>query len=261
MPMSETIVFNFRKTFLNLTKKTVPYSFEHTLKKYLPEGIQEDAHENYFIRIGESETLFTSHLDTYVPFYEPSPYAQKDVNHVIKGNIISTDGTTILGGDNKAGVTILLYMISQGVPGTYYFFKGEEKGCIGSRAALVSDVAFFSQFKRAVAFDRRETGSIITFQKDRRCCSEEFSKALASEFLSQGLVYGADPTGYSTDSAVFMNVIPECTNLSAGVWNEHRFDEYVNIKVVEQIAKAASTIKWDKLPSERLVATHFNYAA
>ncbi|WP_210487308.1 hypothetical protein [Rufibacter aurantiacus] len=243
--MTKTNLFNFKSTFLNLTQYTVPYGEEHTIKQYLPEGIEEDLNGNFFISIGESTTLFTSHLDT-------CSYYREKVNHVINGDIIATDGTTILGGDNKAGVTILLYLISQRVPGTYFFFVGEERGTIGSRAALRGNELFFSKFQRAVAFDRKKEGSIITHQRGERCCSDQFAKTLSNQFGLQGVEYTADPTGIYTDTAVFTDIIPECTNLSAGVWNEHSTQEYVNIRVVEQIARAAAQVQWEVLPSVRV---------
>jgi hypothetical protein len=56
------------------------------------------------------------------------------VNHVINGNMISTDGTTTLGADDKAGVSVLIWMMKHNIPGLYYFI-GEEVGCIGSGLA------------------------------------------------------------------------------------------------------------------------------
>jgi hypothetical protein len=236
---------DFKKTFLALTQWTVPYGYEQSLEQYLPKGVTKDEHGNYHITIGESRTLFTSHLDTC------SSKRQK-IKHVINGNIIKTDGTTILGGDNKAGVCILFYLIEQRVPGTYYFFIGEEVGTIGSQAALNSKYEYFmDNYDRCVAFDRKKTGSIITNQLGRDCCSDLFAGALGKEFAKSGLVYKADPTGVYTDSAVFMDVIPECTNLSAGVWGEHSNQEYVDIKIVEEIAKAAAKIDWESLPIAR----------
>jgi hypothetical protein len=252
--MSKTDTFDFMTTFLNLTEYTVPFGYESRLEKYLPAGVQKDDFGNYFLRIGDSQTLFTSHLDT-------SSYLREKVNHVIAGSIIGTDGSTILGGDNKAGVTILLYLISQGVPGTYYFFAGEESGCLGSKDALKNDPNFFTQFKRAVAFDRRGTGSIITHQRCERTCSDKFAVALSDEFLNLGMIYNADPTGVFTDTAIFVDVIPECTNLSAGVWHEHYNDEYVDIALVEQIAKAAAGINWEGLPASRFVPANYSRVA
>jgi hypothetical protein len=45
--------------------------------------------------------------------------------------MISTDGTTTLGADDT-GVSVLIWMMKHNIPGLYYFFIGEEVGCIGS---------------------------------------------------------------------------------------------------------------------------------
>ena len=154
----------FKQTFLNLTEYTIPYGNETDLEKYLPSGYKKDSIGNYYIEVGKSETLFTTHLDTYCE-------KKEKVKHEISGDIIKTDGTTILGGDNKLGMTILLYMIEKGVPGTYFFFLGEEPilsgGLWGSQNALKSNPDFFKKFKRAVAFDRKEKGSVVRRQKGK----------------------------------------------------------------------------------------------
>ena len=60
-----------------------------------------------------------------------------------------------------------------------------------------------------------------------------------------------DPTGYYTDTGNFIELIPECTNISIGVWDEHHKSEYVDIKYVEEVAEASTKIDWDNLPSDR----------
>lgn len=243
---------DFKKVFLELTKYTVPFGTEEEivvpiLKKYIPD-LEKDSSGNYYVTIGNSDTLFTTHMDTYSKEI-------KKVNHVIKGNWISTDGTTILGGDNKNGTTILIYLIQNNIPGTYYFFIGEEPiisgGLYGSTIALKNNPEFFKKFKRAIAFDRKHMGSLVTRQLARKCCSTEFADALIKDFDSNGLEYFKDPTAYYTDTASFLNVIPEITNLSAGGWGEHTLKERTNIQYVEHIAIAASNIKWEELPSIR----------
>ncbi len=241
---------NFKETFLKLTEYTIPYEQESKLEKYLPRGYKKDSIGNYYIQIGNSETLFTTHLDTYSDKYEK-------VNHVIEGNIIKTDGKTILGGDNKLGMTILLGMIERGIPGTYYFFIGEEPilsgGLFGSQNALQANPSFFKKFKRAVAFDRKQTGSIVTRQKARFCCSKEFANTLSEEFTKLGINSKPDPNAYYTDTATFMDIIPECTNISAGGWDEHYTTEYVDIKYAESVLNVACKVKWEELPTEREV--------
>ena len=241
---------NIKETFLNLTQYTVPHGKEDTLRKYLPNGVQRDEFGNYSITIGNSSTLFTSHLDTV------STKVEK-VNHIIKDNIISTDGTTILGGDNKTGVCILMNMIEHNIPGCYYFFVGEEPtakegGLYGSKHALAANPNFFKKFKRAVCFDRKYEGSIVIRQMARYTCSNEFVNALIEELASQGLPYKPDETGWYTDTAVFIDVIPEVTNLSSGTYHEHSAEEYVDMDYLQKVADAALRIDWENLPTIRV---------
>ncbi len=237
---------NFKDTFLKLTEWTIPFGHESELEHLLPNGWKKDDIGNYYYQIGNSETLFTSHLDVATD-------KKEKVNHIVNGNIIKTDGTTILGGDNKAGCCVLFYMIENFVPGTYYFFLGEETAVHkdlphGSLLAIESDSNFFKKFKRAVSFDRKEKGQLITRQLGRNCCSDEFADKLIEVFKSNGIEYQKDRTGYYTDVAFFGDLIPEIVNLSVGVYNEHTVNEYVDIKYVEDVAKAAVKIQWEKLP-------------
>ena len=239
---------NIKETFLKLTEFTTPYGHESDLESILPTGFQKDESGNYFVKIGNSETLFTCHLDNYCKVKEK-------INHIIEGNIIKTDGTTILGGDNKAGVTAILYMISKGVPGYYYFFIGEEPilsgGLFGSSLVVDNNPELLRSFKRAIAFDRKMKGSIITRQMAQQCCSDEFADSLIEEFSKSGITMQKDKTGYYTDTGNFLELIPECTNISIGVWNEHHNTEWVDISYIEKIAEAACKINWESLPTIR----------
>lgn len=234
---------NIRETFLKLTQWTYPHGTEDKLRPYLPKGIQEDDFGNYFIKIGESDTMFTCHLDTCSSLYQK-------VNHVIGSKIIKTDGTTILGADDKAGMTVLLYMIEKGVPGLYYFFIGEEVGGIGSSAASSMS---FSGYNKCISFDRRGYDSVITEQWFGKCCSDEFAKALANELNKKNLTFNfrPDPTGIFTDSASFMNDIPECTNISVGYFSEHQVTESQDIQFLTNLCEAVVKIDWSSLPVMR----------
>lgn len=238
---------NFKETFLSLTEYTIPFGYEADIEYLLPKGWTKDSIGNYYYTIGKSETLFTSHLDT-------SCVDKVKVKHVIEGDIIKTDGSTILGGDNKAGCTVLFYLIEKRIPGTYYFFIGEEMSVhknypYGSLLAIEEKPDFFNKFKRIISFDRKEKGQLITRQLGRNCCSPEFAEALIDEFSKYGIKYEKDTTGYYTDSAFFGSLIPEIVNLSIGVWNEHTNNEYVDIKYVENVAKASSKVNWESLPT------------
>lgn len=235
-----------RRKFLKLTSHTYPHGTEKKLLKRLPKGLKKDPFGNYFLQIGESNSMFAAHLDTACSY-------EKKVNHTFDGKYIKTDGTTILGADDKAGVVVLLYMIEKKIPGLYYFFVGEEVGCIGSGqfAEHMEENELFPEINKVVSFDRRGTESIITHQWAGRCCSDEFGNALAKEFGEQGLKMELDPTGVCTDSIQFQEFVPECTNISVGYYSEHTTSEKQDIEFLSKLCKAVVEIDWDNLPAER----------
>jgi len=238
-----------RRKFLQLTNYTYPYGTEGFLKSYLPKGYQKDDWGNFFIVIGENPTsMFTCHLDTACT-------KQSRVKHVQNGNMIKTDGKTILGADDKAGMVVLLYMIENKIPGLYYFFIGEELGCIGS-GDLAKNWEKFELGKninKCVSFDRRGTKSIITHQFAGRCCSDEFGQDLANKLneTGTGLQMQLDNTGILTDSARFTNLIPECTNISVGYYNEHTTSEIQDIEHLSKLCKSVCLIDWNSITIKR----------
>jgi hypothetical protein len=249
----------FKSLFLKLTEYTIPFGEESRLEKYLPSGYKKDSIGNYYYEIGKSETLFTTHLDTYSDKYEK-------VTHVIEEDpyIIKTDGETILGGDNKLGCSILIGMIQKGIPGVYYFFLGEEPilsgGLWGSSKALESNPDYFKKFKRCIAFDRREYGSVVVRQKARMCCSNEFAKSIANELKRLADIHWdeAGAYGYYTDTAVFMDVIPECTNVSAGGFKEHYKEEWVDLNYTYNVFKVACQMDFESLPTVRELEVRYS---
>ena len=235
---------NIKETFLKLTSHTYPYGTEDEVIKLLPPIFNVDAFGNLYLRIGISNVMFTAHLDTATKEYTK-------VRHVIDGKFINTDGNSILGADDKAGVTIMLNMIENNVPGLYYLFLGEEVGCIGS--SNLSRVAkdLLKDIKKIISFDRRGYDSIITYQMGERCCSDKFAEKLSEELNRFGFGYKPDPTGLYTDSAQFMEDFPECTNISVGYFDEHRKTERQDIVFLEKLSNACLMVDWESLPVER----------
>lgn len=250
MVKKENYILN---TFLQLTNMTYPYGYEVDLFNKMralgvfPKSMKTDEDGNYYYKIGESKTVFASHLDTVSK-------ESKSVVHVFEGDMIKTDGKTILGADDKAGVTVMLYMIKNNIPGLYYFFIGEEVGCIGSKKA--SKYSLFKEYDRIISFDRRDVNSVITHQSYSRCCSDEFADALASELNKSGLKYIKDDGGVYTDSAEFTDVIAECTNLSVGYYREHTNTESQDIEHLKKLASACLLVNWESLPVKRDKTKH-----
>ena len=240
---------NIQETFISLTDQTYCLGDEHFLLDRLPKELKEDEVGNYYMEIGETETMFCCHLDT-------AAFEMEKVVHDIfqnkKGDTgIGTSGDTILGADDKAGVVILMNLIENKIPGLYYFFIGEEKGTVGSSDILKKQEEKFKKYKRCIAFDRRDYGSVITKQRGRACCSSEFADALIVEYGNSGMVHKQDPFGIYTDSAIFVDIIPECTNISVGYFHEHTVQEVQNITYLERLADASVKVKWEELPTKR----------
>ncbi|MHB9094924.1 MAG: M20/M25/M40 family metallo-hydrolase [Eubacteriales bacterium] len=81
---------------------------------------------------GAPTVLFCAHMDTVEP--------GRGVKPMIKGDVIYSDGTTILGGDDKAGIAALLEVIrvlrEQGIPHgdlEFVFTVAEEGGLKGAK--------------------------------------------------------------------------------------------------------------------------------
>ena len=236
-------------TFCSLTKETYPYGTESEVLKWINLNLEQDEYGNWFLKIGESNTMFTSHFDSFTD-------KKQKVNLVkyFEGDnlFVSTDGSSILGADDKAGVTIMLYMIEHNVPGLYYFFVGEEVGGIGSSDLAYNGHTNLDGIEKCVSFDRRGYYSVITEQMSESCCSETFADSICLAFEEQGMKFKKDNTGIFTDSANFIGLIKECTNISVGYFHEHKKCEYQNITFLEKLCDACTKIDWDNLPTKNI---------
>lgn len=236
------------RKFKQLTRFTYPHGTESGLIRYLPKGYQEDGLGNFYLKVGDSTTMFTCHLDTACSY-------QSRVKHIDEGNFIKTDGSTILGADDKAGMVVMLYMIEKQIPGLYYFFIGEEVGCIGSGrlSKAWTDYDFSNYITKVVSFDRRGTDSVITEQMFGTSCSDEFAEELSFRLnsVNNSFTFTPDPTGIYTDSAEFMDLVPECTNISVGYYNEHTCGEMQDMDFLRKLCKAVCDIDWETLPVVR----------
>lgn len=236
-------------TFKKLTSETYPHGTEDAVVPLLGiNGLQKDSCDNYYKIIpGDSSTMFTSHLDT-------ASFQKQKVGYRIgkdsKGQIFAyTDGKSILGADDKAGVTIMLWMMKHNIPGIYYFFIGEERGMIGS--GYLSDVFSYQthlkDVTKCISFDRRDYHSVITHQMGRQCCSIQFAESLIKELNNSGMSVAQDPTGVYTDSASFVGLIPECTNISVGYFGEHSTSEKQNLTHLTLLCNACVKVNWKDL--------------
>lgn len=190
-------------------------------------------------------TMFTAHTDTV--------HSSGGVNKVrVDGKFWRADKGAALGADDGSGCALLAYLIEMGTPGYYVFFRGEERGGVGSKWLSENMPELFTGvFDRAVAFDRAGYADIITHQSGGRCCSDEFAQALADQLSSDTDWFMPCNGGVYTDTAEFTTLIPECTNVSVGYKNQHGDREEQDIEFLWDLAKRVVSVQWDSLPTVR----------
>ena len=195
-----------------------------------------------------NRTLFVAHTDTV---HKNDGRQQPVVNaHMMTCNLTDTQATC-LGADDGAGVMVLLHLIKNNVPAYYIFTRGEERGGIGAAFLVKTYPHLLAQFGRAIAFDRRGTSSVISHQGWGRCCSDAFAETLSDKLSTDTLMYAPDSGGVYTDTAEFVDIIPECTNVSVGYLHEHTTKESLDLQHLFDLMEQAVRIDWDALPCER----------
>lgn len=224
------------------------WALELAIDKLFPGEVERDGCGNMHIdrrSDPKHRTLFVAHLDTV-----HRADGRNRVNWAVDGWAQAVKGQP-LGADDGAGVAILCHMLEAKVPGYYVFTQGEERGGIGATFLAKNSPDLLSQFDRAIAFDRRDVYSVISHQGMGRCCSDKFAEALSERLSDHGLLFGADDTGVYTDTAEFTHLIPECTNISVGYYDEHTDRERLDLRHFKALAKTVAKLAWDKLPTAR----------
>ena len=215
---------------------------------------EQDASGNIWVTTSYSaKTLFTAHVDTV----HRDSGIQK-VTYDANLNLLYIDQeaaktTNCLGADDTAGMWLMLQMIEAAVPGTFVFFRGEEKGGIGSSWAASNRADYLKDFDRAIAFDRRGQTSVISHQGMGRCCSDDFAHALAQavNLTGKDVTLRPDNTGVFTDTANLTDLIGECTNVSCGYEAEHTPHENLDVEYLFKLLDALLLVDFETLPTSR----------
>ena len=232
---------------MEITSKTTPAGSESNIEDIiLRYGFQKDENGNYVKLNPQSKVLFTAHADNYCS-------EEKDVIHVINNNRLETDGTTILGGDNKTGICYLISLIEAGRDYNYYIFKSEEIGRVGSKLLLEKNKPFLENINIAFAIDRRGTDDIIITQSGAPCCSMETAEELKGEFNKHQINLNISENGGKCDVYTFRNVVRECVNISDGVFGEHTYDEYIDLDYFYKMVTSLKNIDFEKISINRVI--------
>jgi hypothetical protein len=153
-----------------------------------------------------------------------------------------------VGADDMAGMYAALRMIEAGVKATFVFHRDEECGGLGSRWLADRYGGWLGEsFDICLALDRRGTQDVIVTQSYGKCASREFAAGLASQ-LAMG---HSAADGIFTDSANYVDLIPECSNLSIGYQSEHTRRETLDLNYLEAVIQRLIAVDWESVPVVR----------
>jgi tripeptide aminopeptidase len=106
---------------------------------------------------GAEPIMMSAHMDTVVP--------GENVKPIVEGDIIRTDGTTVLGGDDKSGCAVIIETVrclhEQNIPHTgieAIFSICEEVGLLGAKNVDTSKI----ESKYGIVFDSDDPGFLFT---------------------------------------------------------------------------------------------------
>lgn len=210
---------------------------------------EEDDYGNWWVVVGDAPptTMFSSHTDTVE---KRSAVGRKKLS--LKGAWLSAAGGGVLGADCGTGIWIMLNLIKAQVPGVYVFHRDEEIGGGGSSHIAKHHPERLEGIKHCIAFDRKATSHVITHQGGSRCCSDAFANAFADLLnLGTGMEFEPNDGGSFTDSANYTHLIPECTNLSIGYYDQHTMEERQDLSFAAALVLKLISLPFDQLPAER----------
>ena len=209
-----------------------------------------DAWGNYSLTIrddnyGEPDVIFTAHYDTV--------HSKGGKQRVyIQDGFIHAHDSDCLGADCTTGIWLILGMIAHGVSGHYVIHSDEEVGCLGSKRYVDDNKDWLADYSACISFDRMGYDSVITYQNGQRCASDEFARSVA-KILNMDMK--PDDTGMFTDSAEYVNIVPECTNVSVGYFKQHTKSETQDFLFAQRLLDALVSADWGRLAIVRNPAT------
>ena len=163
---------------------------------------------------GEAPALLMSHIDTVTP--------GKGIRPIITDGVIHTDGSTILGGDDKSGVAAIIEAVAsareQGLAHRaveVVLTVGEEVGMIGSKALDYSKLSA----KEAVVFDSSgDAGKIIIAAPGQTKIRAEIKGVAAHAGLAPEKGVSAIQVGAAAVAAMKLLRIDEETTANIGTF-------------------------------------------
>lgn len=217
-------------------------------------GMKSDGFGNRLLTIpGDGDSIcWSSHIDTV--------HNTGGKQNIRKSNDIITlsngSKSNCLGSDDAAGMWLMMEMIRAGKPGLYIFHRGEEIGGLGSDFIATHTPKILDKIDYVIALDRYGYDSIITHQIGY-CASDTFAHSLARALDMPNLV--PDDTGLFTDSANYVDLVGECTNLSVGYFGHHSSSESVDMRFLCYLREKLISLDASDLICDRKAGDYGDY--
>ncbi|WP_062227632.1 zinc-binding metallopeptidase family protein [Aureimonas frigidaquae] len=212
-----------------------------------PLGFKRDRFQNLFLQIGDNPNiLWSSHVDT-VHRHDGIQTMHYD-GQALSLSKNAKKRSTCLGADCTAGVWLMTEMVRHKIPGVYMIHHAEESGCVGSSALAEDCPEFFTGIEAAIAFDRMGYRSVVTHQCGGKTASDNFAWSLAHAL---DLDYQPDDGGVYTDTNEYAELVPECTNISVGYFNQHTQGEVQDVQFLIQLRDQLLKADFSNLVIER----------
>ena len=208
-------------------------------------GVYSDAYGNRLLVNPGAKVMISCHTD--------SVHRMDGIQRVsVADGVVKLSRTEMLsnclGADDAAGVYAAIRMIEAGVTSvSYVFHRDEESGGRGSAWLAKNYPAWVAGFDICLALDRRGTQDVIVSQHYGKCASSEFAAGLGAAL---GMGHKA-ADGIFTDSASYVDLIAECSNLSIGYYDEHSTRERLDTGYLEQVIEALIATEWGKVAVTR----------
>ena len=190
------------------------------LKKYV-ENTLKTTHsditvgDGFVFAKGTFPVLLVAHMDTV---HELLPGLI--VYNRTRDSIYCAEG---IGGDDRCGIYMILKIIEH-YNCSVLFCEDEEKGGIGARKFIETDLAKELEFNYAIELDRRGSNDAVFYD----CENDKFEEFITRDF------YKTNWGSFSDISVVAPFLKCAAVNLSCGYYNAHTKDEYVVLGEMER---------------------------
>lgn len=217
-------------------------------KVHVMQGYAEDKIVK-FTRPSPTKSYVGKFYNSYTPSFLNQTYKTVKVESAfMHAQLHKSNRKECLGADCATGMWLMLCMIQAGIEGVYVIHAEEETGCNGSRKLVARNPDWLQHIDAAISFDRKGYKSIITHQSGQRTCSDEFAYSLSDAI---GLGMECDNGGSYTDSNEYKYVVPECTNVSVGYFDQHTSMERQDLDFAEKLRQNLCSGSFNALTIER----------